>query len=251
MFIFDADSHLTLTETPSQTVEQLIRNMDRAGIEKSIIWLQPPYMRVLDDANRYVFESYKKFPDRLVPFGWVDPHFGISNCLDTIRLCLDEYGMYGIKLNGAQNLFDISSYDLEPIYEELEKRKTILAFHIGADFYQYTHPLLAAKVASRHPNLKMLLAHMGGAGLPDLAEICVETAREYHNMMLIGSAVSYRKILQGIKTLGTDRICFGSDAPFALQHVEVAAYLALLQDELNEADLEKVMGLNLQHFLES
>ena len=249
MYIVDADSHLSLTETPNQTAEQLIKNMDRAGITQSIIWLQPPYMRDLEEANRYIHESARKYPDRLLPIGWVDPHFGPEKSMDMLRKCLDDYGMYGVKLNGAQNLFHIDRPELDPLYEEIEKRDKILALHIGADFYDFTHPYRAGRIAKRHPKLRMLLAHMGGAGTPDLGLACMETAEECPNMLLIGSAINHRRILEGIKRLGAHRVCFGSDAPFYYQHVEVAAYQALLKDEVTAEEYELIMGKNILKFL--
>ena len=249
MMIVDADSHLTLTENPSQTVEQLIANMDRARIQKSIIWLQPPYMRDLEEANRYVYESARKFPDRLLPVGWVDPHFGMKQSMAMLRTCLDEYGMLGVKLNGAQNSFYIDNPELDPLYEEIEKRDKILALHIGADFYDFTHPYRAGHIAERHPNLRMLLAHMGGAGVPDLGLACMDMAEAHPNMLLIGSAINHKRVLEAVRRLGADRVCFGSDAPFYYQHVEVAAYQALLKDDLSPEDYALVMGQNILRFL--
>jgi predicted TIM-barrel fold metal-dependent hydrolase len=53
------------------------------------------------------------------------------------------------------------------------------------------------------------------------------------------------KRLKAIKTLGADRVCFGSDAPFALMHVELAMYRALLQDEVSQAERDLVLGGNI------
>ncbi len=249
--IFDADAHISLTEPNGQTVETLLRQMDAAGIDKSVIWLQPPYFREIDDANRYVYESSKTYPDRLVPVGWADPHMGVEASLCTIRRCLEEYGMKGIKLNGAQNSFYIDSLDLaEPLIAEIERHESMLALHIGADFYEFTHPFRAAKIAARHPKLRMLIAHMGGAGVPDLGDACIEFAQQHGNMMLVGSAISYKKILKAIKTLGAHRVCFGSDTPFAIPKVEVAAYKALLEDQLSAKDQALVMGGNITSFLQ-
>lgn len=249
MFIFDADTHLTLTEKIAQTADELLRNMDKAKIDKSLVWLQPPYMRAIEDANRYVYESAKRFHDRLVPFGWVDPHFGMERSMEMLRVCLDEYGMHGIKLNGAQNDFCIDDPAIDPIIAELEKRDSVLALHVGSDFFDNTHPARVERIAKRHPNLRMLLAHMGGAGLPDLGDYCIEVAAEHPNLMLIGSAISYLKVMKAIKTLGAERVCFGSDSPFRYQHVEVAAYQALLDGEVTQEEKEKIMGLNLMRFL--
>ena len=249
MYIFDADTHLSLTEEPALTAEQLIESMDNAGIDMSLVWLQPPYMRDIEAANRYVYESAMRYPTRFVPFGWADPHFGVEKSLEMVRRCHEEYHMLGVKLNGAQNNFYIDDLEVvEPIIAEIERRGLILALHVGADFYDNTHPYRVGKIAERHPSLKMLLAHMGGAGLPNLGNACIEIAQKHPNIMLIGSAISYKTVRAGINTLGADRICFGSDAPFAYQDVEVAAYKQLLIN-LSPEDREKIMGLNLKSFL--
>ena len=250
MFIFDADTHLSLTEENGLSAEDLLRSMDRAGVDRSLVWLQPPYMRDVVQANRYVYESARQHPDRLTPFGWVDPHFGLQSAYETIDRCAEMYGMKGIKLNGAQNTFFIDDEaQIDPIISRIEERGLVLALHIGADFYDFTHPYRCAKVARRHPNLRMLVVHMGGAGLPHLGNSAIEFAQQHPNMLLVGSAISYLMVAKAIQTLGAHRICFGSDAPFAFQHVEVAAYRALLQDALPEAEQRLVMGENLKTFL--
>ena len=82
--IVDADTHLSTTEKNAQTADSLIRSMDRAGIDKSLVWIQPPYMRDIETANRYVYESACRFPDRLIPFGWVDPEIGRASCRERV-----------------------------------------------------------------------------------------------------------------------------------------------------------------------
>jgi predicted TIM-barrel fold metal-dependent hydrolase len=62
---------------------------------------------------------------------------------------------------------------------------------------------------------------------------------------LIGSAVRSKPILKAIKTIGAKRVCFGSDAPFELMHVELAKYRALLAKEISDTDRDAVMGGNI------
>ena len=61
--IIDADVHIspTFEGGNSITVEELLKIMDRAGVEKAVTWLQPPYKREIDDANEYIFEAAKKW----------------------------------------------------------------------------------------------------------------------------------------------------------------------------------------------
>ena len=52
-------------------------------------------------------------------------------------------------------------------------------------------------------------------------------------------------ILKAIRTLGADRLCFGSDTPFSLMHVEVAKYRALLEGEVTPEEEALIMGGNI------
>lgn len=101
--IIDADTHISPTgeDTYAITCEELIRRMDDAGVDRALTWLRPPYMRDITPSNRYVFEAVRAHPDRLLGFGWVDPHFGLERARDEIKHCLEEYQFFGVKLNGA------------------------------------------------------------------------------------------------------------------------------------------------------
>ena len=68
-------------------------------------------------------------------------------------------------------------------------------------------------------------------------------------MTLIGSAVRAVAVLKAVKTLGADRVCFGSDTPFALMHVEVAKNKAFLEGEVTPAERQLVMAGNIARLL--
>ena len=53
------------------------------------------------------------------------------------------------------------------------------------------------------------------------------------------SAQSWRPF----SALGPDRLCFGSDMPFSLMHVQLAKYNALLRDH-DAAARQQIMGGN-------
>jgi len=93
------------------------------------------------------------------------------------------------------------------------------------------------------------MVHMGGVGHADLTRAAIEMAQEHPNLTLIGSAVRYKAVLKAIQTLGAERVCFGSDTPFGLMHVEVAAYHALLTDEISAREYELVMSGNIKRLL--
>ncbi len=251
--IIDADCHVSPTPEgggSSISVEVLLRRMDRAGVDKALTWLQPPYKREVAPANRYVYEASRKYPDRILGFGWADPNLGVEEAKDMAKRCIEEYGFYGVKLNGAQNEYFIDDPGLSlPVVEVIAGMGKVVAFHSGADAYQRTHPYRVGNVAEKFPDTKFLLVHMGGAAFHDLSRAAIEVAAKYPNVTLIGSAIRTIPILNAVKTLGPSRICYGSDTPFELIHVEVAKYNAMLEGVVTEEEKEMIMSGNISRVL--
>lgn len=244
--IVDADCHISPTREGgnSVTAEELIAIMDRSGVDKAVIWLQPPYLRHLTSAaNDYVAESARRFPDRFIPFGWADPNVGVDAAIREVQRGIEEHGFYGIKMNGAQNNFPIDHPELAmPVIEEIAKRGSILALHVGADAYDNTSPYRVATIAKAYPALRILAIHMGGVAHQHQHGPMLDIARQYPNITLIGSEAKSHAILQAIKTLGAERVCFGSDTPFEIMRVELAKYRALMEGEVSEEEQAMVLG---------
>jgi predicted TIM-barrel fold metal-dependent hydrolase len=250
--IIDADTHISPTgeDAMAITVDDLLRRMDRAGVDKALTWLRPPYMREIDASNIYVYQAMKQHPDRILGFGWADPRLGVDKAKDAVKKCIDEYGFYGVKLNGAQNSFYIDSPVLSlPVIEEIAKTGKLLAFHVGTDAYEQTHPFRVGKIARQFPEVQILMVHMGGVAYADLSNAAIEIAQAHPNLTLVGSAVRAVAVLQAVKTLGATRVCFGSDTPFALMHVEVAKYNALLDGEVSAEEKQDIMAGNIARLI--
>ena len=249
--IIDADTHISPfgEDAYDITVDELLRRLDRAKVDKAIVWLRPPYMREISEANRYVYDAMQNHSDRLIGFGWVDPHLGKEKMLDEVKRCHEEYGMYGIKLNGAQNSFYIDGEDARPLIEAIVDTGLVLAFHIGTDAYEATHPYRMGKIAKQYPDTRMLMIHMGGVGFHDLSNAAIEVIAENPNIMGIGSGIRHVNVLKALKQLGVERVAYGSDAPFNLIHVEVASYYALMEDEFSAEEQNQVMCENIARFV--
>ena len=250
--IIDADCHISSQKWDgiAITASELIATMDRSGVDKALVWLKPPYNKNIEPENRAVYEAMKANPDRIFGFGWTNPNLGNEAARQAIRQCFEEYGFYGIKFNGAQDGYVIDDDRLVmPLIEEAAKYGKPIAFHIGADFYENTHPYRLGRIAERFPEIQFLMVHMGGAGLPALDRSAVETAKRCANITLIGSAISEVALVRAIQALGPNRVCFGSDTPFGLMHVRLAMYRALLED-FDEDTCRKVLAENLQRVLQ-
>ncbi|MFO8007952.1 MAG: amidohydrolase family protein [Candidatus Brocadiia bacterium] len=241
--IIDADCHISPERDElAITAGDLLRIMDDCGVDRALCWLKPPYTRHLSEHNRAVHEAQQAHPDRIIGFGWANPRLGVREAIEETRRCLEDYGFPGVKLNGAQDGYFIDDERLSlPVIKRIAEAGAVLAFHVGADAPEKTHPFRVAKIAARFPDTPILMAHMGGVGVPHLHAAAIEFAERHRNLHLIGSAAKSKSILRAIERLGPERVSFGSDAPFGLMHVELARYRALLRD-LDEDARALVLG---------
>jgi len=245
--IVDADCHISSRKFDdlAMTADELIAQMDRAGVDKALIWLKPPYDKNIDPENRAVHEAVRAHPDRFLGFGWVNPRLGHDHAVDTIRRCYEEYDFLGIKFNGAQDDYVIDDGErVLPLIERAARYGRPLAFHIGGDFPENTHPYRLGAIARRFPETRFILIHLGGASFPALERAAIETVAAHPNIDVIGSAIHERAILQALQTLGPERLCFGSDMPFFFMHTRLALYEALLRD-VSPAARDAVLGGNI------
>ncbi|MBN1874337.1 MAG: amidohydrolase family protein [Anaerolineae bacterium] len=244
--MIDADTHIAPTGGEFALEKHLAR-MERAGIDKTLVWLNPHTYKGegIEGHNKYIYDAVQRYPDKLLGFGWADPTVSVAHALKMVRVCTEAYGFYGVKMNGAQNNYRIDDPELGwPVAEAVARTGKMLAFHIGPDAYENTHPLRAEKIAQRYPETPILMVHMGMTNW-DMNRAVVEVAGRCPNMYLVGSATDDRAILYAIKMLGAERVLFGSDAPFRRPHVIRAMYEAALDGEVTEAEIALVMGGNV------
>lgn len=249
--IIDADCHISAPNSDALSVsaEELVERMDGAGIDRAIVWLKPPYDRDIDRENRYVYESWKRFPNRLLPFGWATPRLGPPHTRDSIKRCFDEYGFYGVKFNGAQDDYVIDDPDVLPLIEYAASFGKPIAFHIGADSPENTHPTRLGHIAALLPETSFLMSHMGGAALPPLDRAAVEVSMVHPNVFAIGSSIHELAIRHAIRALGSRRVCFGSDEPFRMARVQLACWRALL-DDVSAEERAEMLGGNIERLLD-
>lgn len=249
--IIDADCHISSHKFDSLaiTADELVEQMDRAGVDKALVWLKPPYNKDIAPENRAIHAAVTKYPDRLLGFGWANPRLGAQATSDAIKRCFEEYGFLGIKFNGAQDDYVIDDSQLAmPHIEQAAAYGKPIAFHIGSDFFENTHPYRLGNIAARFPETQFIMIHMGGAAVPTLERAAIETAAKHPNITIIGSAIPEHAILRAIDTLGAERVCFGSDMPFRLMHVQLAMYRALLRDH-DSAAQAMILGGNMARLL--
>lgn len=240
------------------SAEDAIREMDMAEVNMAVVWQNPVVTahnynndpehntRVLTAANRYVWDSGLRFPDRLIPSGWVDPKAcGLENTLAMVDLLVREFGFLIVKMNPSKGGFSINNPQVQAVVDRIVSLGAVPTFHFGAD-----SPNTPAEgircLAERHPDHPLIAIHMGGGGAAyDAAEQLYLDARrlglECPNIRFVFSAKRDTHIESDliIYQLTGEPFCHnlfcGSDAPFGRMTWNFGGFRAMLRSLLDGA----------------
>jgi predicted TIM-barrel fold metal-dependent hydrolase len=141
----------------------------------------------------------------------------------------EELGLRGIKLLPMYAGFNPADEILEPLWKYAAKHKLPVLLHTGTTFIsqaplELTLPRHLDAVAIRHPEVKIILAHLGH---PYEGE-CVVTIRKHPNLFADISALHYRPFqffhsLMLVQEYGVwDKVLFGTDYPFTTVNATLA-----------------------------
>ena len=169
--------------------------------------------------NEWIAAFAARAPEKLIPFMSLDPNE--PDFLEDFEHSYRDLKLRGIKLAPMYSDFDPRDARLDPLYRRAAEAGLPVLFHTGTTFCQFaplrhTRPALWDDVAMRHPDLKMILAHLGH---PFENEALVVT-RKHPNVYLDLSALHYRpwqlynSLILAQEYGVTSKILFGTDYPF-------------------------------------
>ena len=204
------------------TADELIDNMDREGIDLSVVvnigWTTH---ELCVETNDYILESVARYPKRLVGFCSVQPN-AHDAALDEIARCV-RGGARGIgEMRPDMQLFDFNDSEVvEPFVEALRKYRLILLTHTsepvghiypgkGAVTPDIIYPFITA-----FPDLTVVCAHWGGglpfyALMPEVKEVMANVYFDTAASPFLYRPQVYSQVTQ---LAGSDKILFGSDYP--------------------------------------
>lgn len=205
--------------------DELIAEMNRAGISKSIL-LAADFTFALKDCRLTVAESFARHRDVLLRhpgkfevFGGVDPRWG-SDGLALFERSITEYGFRGLKLYPPCG-FHPSDRSLFPFYELCSHHRLPVVMHIGpttpALSFDTSYPFMVDAAARQFPAVNFILAHGSINFVEECAMLCAFRPNVYLDISAFqmslrrdGSAGSVRAVVsRGIN----HKVLFGTDWP--------------------------------------
>lgn len=234
------------------TAERLIGMLDEAGIRRAAVlsvayWFDAPdqpdttenYARVRAE-NDWTLEQTALYSDRLVPFCSVNPVR--AHAVTELERCVSG-GMRGLKLHFANSKVDLTNADhlerIKALFAAANRLRVPIAVHTrdGDDFGREETSILLNEVIPVAPDIVVQIAHLwgGGAYAPEALATFAEAFAARHpstrNLYFDVSDAAFgamqseeraAEIVAHMRTIGMDRMLYGSDA--AIQgHGDAAA----------------------------
>ncbi len=210
------------TETKA---EEIIRIMDRAGIEKSVVF---SICIDVSEGNLLTYKEVKKFPERLIGFATGMPAFN-KNVLSEIERSISEYGFRGIKLH--RGLYTLDLYLIAPLIEKSITLDIPCLIDPMGDFKAIKN------IVDNYPEAKLVIAHLGNGG-EVVTDQFINLAREKPNVYLDTSYVGMTNYIgKAIEMAGSEKIIFASDGPLIPPEPEIEKIRVFNLDEKQEENI--------------
>lgn len=221
------------------TIGDLLRSMDRTGIERSVICCIATKPEQFEPILRWCDQIRS---DRLIPFPSVHP--ADSALVEHIR-CIRGEGFRGIKLHPYYQDFFADEERMAELYDQTAGHELLLVMHTGYDVafprIRRADPPRVLAVTERFPSLKFVATHMGAWQQWDEVGDRLIGREVYMEISFALDELEPLRAREMILGHPDGYVLFGTDSPWTDQ----AGTLALLESlELPEESLAQVLAGN-------
>jgi uncharacterized protein len=226
------------------TVADLLRSMDRAGIEKSVVCCIATRPEQFEPILRWCTAIRS---DRLIPLPSVHPAdpAGVAG----VRRIRAE-GFPGIKMHPFYQDFFVDEGRMSPLYEEMIHQNLLLVLHTGYDIafprLRRADPEKLRGLTEAFPDLKLVTTHMGAWQQWD--EVCRHLLgrKVYMEMSFALEELGPERAREMVLGHPDDYLLFGTDSPWTDQ----IGTLALLENlQIPQKKFRRILADNARRLL--
>ncbi|MBJ7608426.1 MAG: amidohydrolase family protein [Candidatus Dormibacteraeota bacterium] len=235
------------------SAESLVAAMDEQRVDRAVCFSWPFNDPTLcSEANDYVAAACRRFPQRLVGFGVIQP--GDPRAALEVTRCA-RLGLRGIgELNADAQGWSVHSREMAAAVSESVSAGFPWTLHcsepLGHDYpgKGTITPERVIAFAERHPDLTVICAHLGGglplyAHIPEVRTVCERLHFDTAAQPFVFAPSVYRAVIDAV---GAERILLGSDHPL----LAVPRYLQAFDEaRLDDAERALVSGANAARLL--
>ena len=270
------------------TKEKSLSFMDDAGIDIAVLSISTPGVHVGDGpkaeklarrCNEFLAEIIRERPDRFAGFACI-PLPDVDSSLSELAYALDDLGLDGVVAFTNANGVYLGDSRLDPVFQELERRKCVVYVHPNAspdpiahtlglpdnliDFTTDTNRVVAemhyTNRFARTPSVRYIFSHAGGS-IPYLSArfaIIDEmgfvkggdergAAADMFRRMYWDTALSASDpVLRMLRDVaGISQVSYGTDFPYLRRDLAVKSKQRILESPaLNDSERRAILGEN-------
>jgi predicted TIM-barrel fold metal-dependent hydrolase len=218
--------------------------------------------------NEQVADLVRKQPNRFLGFGSINLSKNQKYVEEKIKE-IDRLGLKGVKLIPTLQFFNPvkANKNMERLFEYCERNGKIITYHTGCDPYVWEEPHFSQDASPEYlksithdfESVQVILAHMGcysskspGIWFDEALELGKENENVWFDIAAVPYLVTRERFVDRIrKTVGFDRVLFGSDYP-AVNGVSIESMIAEVKnsDYLRREEKENILGLNAMRLLD-
>ena len=239
--------------------EELAETMKESGISYAVVMNQAAAnkeaMNWLLSGNFFVC-AYSKKRRELVPAIGLDKGMK-RNPVEEIEHKL-RWGVRAVKLHPVAQEFYVNDRSMWTIYQKCEEERLPIIFHCGKMMIEglpnYAHPELFYDVLKSFPQIRVILAHMGGG----FWEEAIKLANSFPENVYFDTSIAIsaapipdfirltdEQAVDMIREVGAHRIMFGSDFPWINPKPDIQRIMSL---RLAENEKRMILGENARAF---
>ena len=247
------DAHLHLNQDQYPNIEEAFADLQQQLIESEI----DKGLLLHLEVQNYELEHFKpliKKYDRIEAFVNLNPY--CEKAPNKLSEAYDKWGFIGLKLHPRlQNisLMDYRTIRLCQLAGDLNFPVLIDAFPDGSGLLQGFESTKYALLAKACPKTRFIWAHMGGHKVIDfmmLAKRCSNVWMDCsYSLLYYRSSAVTQNLIYAMKSMGFNRIFYGSDYPDRKIKVTLEESLKVFYEfDIKDEPLKKILYYNAKEF---
>lgn len=224
----------------SDRIGETIRMMDSIDIDYAVVLgtdfeMVNEHRMTNDEYMDWLFERCS-IDRRFIPFISVDPNKG-EEALRSIERLVKKYAPKGIKMYPATG-FNPDDPKFDDYWDLVDDLDLVVTTHAGIAMppldERFCHPRMFARVAERHPDMKIIVAHLGGKFHEEIFPLMEEHDNVYTDCSSLQGWIPEDrsmvwKRLDSVTSRFPDRVVFGTDFPL-YEFVSAEQFIRLIRD---------------------
>jgi predicted TIM-barrel fold metal-dependent hydrolase len=223
--IYDAHTHLGAARHSGrrQSAEDLLRTMDRCGIDRALL-IPFPVVEDYRAAHDRIAAAIRAHPSRFSGAACIYPFIPEAEFRNEVRRCAEELGFRALKLQPQYQALNPISGRGDFLFAAALEHKLTVVVHTGTGA-PFALPSLYIMPALKFPGVPIVLGHAGG-GLYMLETIVA--ASVCPNIYIELSSLMPHHVQEVLAHVPAERLMIGSDLP-----------------ESAETEIGKILGLEV------